>query len=89
MVRSRDEKATALAALQGVEIVVGDFDDTSSVEQALHGIEKAFLLTNSSERAEAQQCAFVETARRAGLTHVVKLSQFAADEGSPVRFLRS
>jgi uncharacterized protein YbjT (DUF2867 family) len=30
----------------------------------------------------------VDAGRRAGLRHVVKLSQFAADERSPVRFLR-
>ena len=30
----------------------------------------------------------MDTARRSGLKHVVKLSQFAADVGSPVRFLR-
>src|SRR3712207_2415901 len=87
MVRSRD-RATALAALAGVEVGVGDFDDPASVERALRGIEKAFLLTDSSERAEARQRAFVDAARRTGLRHVVKLSQFAADEGSPVRFLR-
>jgi uncharacterized protein YbjT (DUF2867 family) len=87
MVRSR-EGAKTIAALPGVELAVGDFDDASSVERALRGVEKAFLLTNSTERAEARQLAFVDAARRAGLRHVVKLSQFAADEGSPVRFLR-
>jgi uncharacterized protein YbjT (DUF2867 family) len=87
MARSRDG-AKAIAALAGVEVVIGDFDDPASVERALRGVEKAFLLTNSSERAEARQRAFVDTARRAGLKHIVKLSQFAADEASPVRFLR-
>ena len=87
MARSRDG-AKAIAALAGVEVVIGDFDDPASVERALRGVEKAFLLTNSSERAEAWQRAFVDTARRTGLKHIVKLSQFAADEASPVRFLR-
>jgi uncharacterized protein YbjT (DUF2867 family) len=87
MVRSRGG-AQALAALARVEVVAGDFEDPASVERALRGVEKAFLLTNSTERAEAQQRAFVDTARRTGLERIVKLSQFAADEGSPVRFLR-
>jgi uncharacterized protein YbjT (DUF2867 family) len=87
MIRSR-ESAKALAALEGVEPVVGDFDDPASVERALQGVEKAFLLTNSTERAEAQQLGFVDAARRTGLKHIVKLSQFAADKNSPVRFLR-
>ena len=43
---------------------------------------------NSSERAEAQQRAFIDAGRRTGLKHIVKLSQFAASEDSPVRFLR-
>ncbi|MBV8452723.1 MAG: SDR family oxidoreductase [Deltaproteobacteria bacterium] len=87
MVRSR-ESAKSIAALPGVELVLADFDDQGTVERALDGIEKAFLVTNSSERAEAQQRAFIETAGRAGLKHIVKLSQFAASENSPVRFLR-
>jgi uncharacterized protein YbjT (DUF2867 family) len=80
--------AKAIAELDGVDLVVGDFDDVATVERALQGVEKAFLLTNSSERAEEQQCSFVSVGVRVGLKHIVKLSQFAADENSPVRFLR-
>ena len=87
MVRSTD-RTTELATAAGVELVVGDFDDKASIERALRGIERAFLLTNSTERAEEQQRGFVATAGRTGLKHIVKLSQFAADEASPVRFLR-
>ena len=87
LVRSRN-RGTAIAALPGVESVVGDFDDPASLGRALAGVERAFLLTPSTDRAEAQQLAFVAAARGAGVRHVVKLSQFAADEGSPVRFLR-
>lgn len=87
MVHSGDG-AKQIAALPGVEVVTGDFDDPATLERALGGIEKAFLLTNSTERAETQQRAFVDAARHTGLRHIVKLSQFAADESSPVRFLR-
>ena len=87
MVRSK-EKAEKAAAPAGVEVVAADFDDSAAVERALRGVEKAFLLTPSTERAEARQRAFVNAARRAGLKHLVKLSQFAADAASPVRFLR-
>lgn len=87
MVRSPKD-AQALAALADAEVVLGDFDDPATIAQALTGIERAFLLTNSSERAEAQQLAFVAEAQRAGLPHLVKLSQLAADVASPVRFLR-
>lgn len=87
MVRS-ENGAKKVAGLAGVEPAIGDFDDAASLERALRGVERAFLLTNSTERAEAQQRTFVEAGRRTGLRHVVKLSQLAADERSPVRFLR-
>jgi len=84
----RTDRAGSIAALPGIEIVAGDFDDAVSLERVLRGIERAFLLTNSTDRAEAQQMRFVAAAKRAGVRHIVKLSQLAADEASPVRFLR-
>lgn len=87
MVRNPGE-ATELAALPGATVVPGDFDDANSVASALQGIERAFLLTPSSEVAQVQQLRFVAEAQRAGIRHVIKLSQLAADEQSPVRFLR-
>lgn len=75
-------------AFPGTEVITGDFNDTRSIENALKGIDKAFLLTNSSEQAEQQQANFVAAASRADIKHIVKLSQWAADVNSPVRFLR-
>lgn len=77
-----------LAALEGAELVVGDFNDEETVAGALKDVKRAFLLTDSSEQTENQQINFVDAARRAGIKHIVKLSQWAADENSPVRFLR-
>jgi uncharacterized protein YbjT (DUF2867 family) len=71
-----------------VETVVADFDNAEAVAAALTGVQRAYLVTPSSERAQAQQERFVEMAAKAGLRHVVKLSQLSADEASPVRFLR-
>lgn len=71
-----------------VEIVEGDFDRPGTLLAALKGVTHAFLLTNSTERAEAQQLAFVDAARQSGVAHLVKLSQLHADPNSPVRFLR-
>lgn len=87
MVRSIKE-ADTLAALEGAELIAGDFNDQETIAGALKDAERAFLLTNSSEQAETQQAAFVDAARRAGVKHIVKLSQWAADAKSPVRFLR-
>ncbi len=87
MVRAKD-KATDLSSNPEVEIIEGDFNDSSSIKKALEGIDTAFLLTNSTEQAEEQQTSFVEAAKKAGVKHIVKQSQWAADEHSPVRFLR-
>jgi len=72
----------------GVSSTEGDFDDPISLRRALDGVDRAFLLTNSSERVEAQQVAFVEAAQAQRVGHVVYLSQLAADQQSPDRFLR-
>src|SRR5688500_10601256 len=68
--------------------VVADFDDPDAVAAALAGVDRAYLVTPSSESAEAQQMRFAELAAAAGVRHLVKLSQFAAAADSPVRFLR-
>ena len=87
MVRSIQQNQE-LDRLEGATLIEGDFNDAASVRQALQGIDRAFLLTNSSEQAETQQSTFVEVAKQSGLQHIVKLSQWAADLHSPVRFLR-
>ena len=87
MVR-RAKDAEALSQIKGVEAVIGDFDDENTVADALQGIERAFLLTPSTERAETHQKTFVDLASRAGVKHIVKQSQWAAAADSPVRFLR-
>jgi uncharacterized protein YbjT (DUF2867 family) len=75
-------------ALPNVEVVEGNFDRPETLLEALTEVDRAFLLTNSTEHAEAQQLAFVDAARQSSVQHIVKLSQFAADVHSPVRFLR-
>ena len=86
MVRNRN-RASAVTA-PNVEVVEGDFDRPETLLTALNGVDRAFLVTNSSEHAEAQQLAFVKAAKQSGVAHIVKLSQWAASAYSPVRFLR-
>jgi len=87
LVRNNDS-GDLLRSLPNAEVVIGDLAVKSSLDNVFQGIEKAFLLTNSSEHAEQLQLNFVNAAHRAGIKHIVKLSQLAADEHSPVRFLR-
>jgi uncharacterized protein YbjT (DUF2867 family) len=83
----RPNSGTGSEALPGTELATADFDDRASVARALEGIERAFLVTNSSECTEEQQLRFVDQARKAGVRHIVYLSQFHASRNSPVRFL--
>jgi uncharacterized protein YbjT (DUF2867 family) len=73
---------------RGVEQTIANFDDAQSLEQALTGVERAFLVTPSSEKVQDQQLRFVAAARKAGVRSVVYLSQLNAKKESPVRFLR-
>lgn len=87
MVRRQDGilRATPNVALEYVE---ADFDDPASLRKALSGVQRAFLVTNSSEQVEERQLRFVGLAREAGVKHIVYLSQLHAVSDSPLRFLR-
>jgi len=86
MVRTPSDQAKGI--LPGVEIATADFDQPGSVRRALEGVDRVFLVTNSSERVEKQQLQFVQLAHEAGVRHIVYLSQLHATKDSPVRFLR-
>jgi uncharacterized protein YbjT (DUF2867 family) len=88
MVRKPVDQMDHSRKVGGAEYVIADFDDQASLKRALHGVTKAFLVTNSSERAEEQQLRFVDLARAASVRHIVYLSQLHAAKESPVRFLR-
>jgi len=85
---TRDPRRAAANSPPHIEFVQGDFDDPESMRKACADVERAFLLTPSSERAEEQQIAFARIARESGVRHIVKLSQLHADPNAPERFLR-
>jgi uncharacterized protein YbjT (DUF2867 family) len=74
--------------LPNVEYVTADFDNPESLRLVLTQVDRAFLVTPSSEKVEEQQLRFIELAREAGVKHIVYLSQLHASEASPCRFLR-
>jgi uncharacterized protein YbjT (DUF2867 family) len=79
---------TWIEAMPDVNCVVADFDNETSLQKAIAGVDRAFLVTNSSERVEEQQTRFVRAAQTAGVKHIVYLSQLHASADSPLRFLR-
>ena len=60
-----------------LEFVEADFDDPASLRKALNGVQRAFLVTNSSERVEERQLRFVALACESGVKHIVYLSRAA------------
>jgi uncharacterized protein YbjT (DUF2867 family) len=89
-VRALVRNPTKAAHLKGpnVELVAGDFDRPATLDAALEGVEKAFLLTPVAEQFVQWQTAFIQAAQRAKVNHVVKFSGMGADAGSPSELLR-
>jgi uncharacterized protein YbjT (DUF2867 family) len=87
MVRKRNQIANPKPSCE-LEFVEANFDDEASLRKALSGVQRAFLVTNSSERVEELQLRFVRLARQSGVKHIVYLSQLHASANSPLRFLR-
>src|SRR5262245_56850320 len=80
-VRASVRNPAEAARLKGpnIELAVGDFDQPETLNAALQGVERAFLLTPVAERSLFWQTAFIEAARRASVKHVVKFSGMGAD----------
>jgi len=85
-VRDRDKARQLLG--EKVEQVVSDLDRPETIDAALAGVDRLFLLTTQSSRQPDWERTVIEAAARAGVTHLVKLSVFRADEQSPLQFAR-
>lgn len=64
----------------GVEIVTGDLLDPASVEQAMRGVDKLFLLNAVVADELTQALIAYGIAKRLGLKHVTYLSVFKVDQ---------
>lgn len=71
------------------DIVAGDYGDTTAMEKAFDGIDRVYLVSPSSPDQFRVQAALVDTARRKGVKHIVKLSALGTSPYSPVGILRS
>ena len=81
-------RAPDLAALPGVEIVTGDLGRPESLGPALEDVGQAVLISSSDATMAEVQNSFIDTAARAGVGHVVKLSGIIPGLDSPFRFAR-
>jgi len=71
-----------------IEIAKGDFDDKESLEKALIGIKCAYLVTPTTTKRVSQEANFLETAGKARVKHIVRLSILGAEPHSPSQLLR-
>ena len=86
LVRSAGKAETVRAA--GGEAAVGDFTDPEVLRGALAGVRKLFLLTPTDPAKVAVESRIAEAAVRAGVAHVVKLSDIGAGARKPSVFSR-
>lgn len=77
----RPDQASELADTDA-ELVKGDFADPESLDDALAGVDRAFLLSPVLREMADLQRNFVDAAERTDLEHVVKLSAAGADADS-------
>lgn len=73
----------------GIEVVKGDLSDPASLDKAFAGADHLFLLAATSPEQHKLHIHGIEAAKRAGFTHVVKLSAMGADPSSPLTLGRS
>lgn len=80
-------KVDELRAL-GAEVAVGDLDDPGTLDDAMRGVERMYLVQTANERQAAQEVNAISAAERAGAYAVVKLGAQGQDPQADVRFLR-
>jgi uncharacterized protein YbjT (DUF2867 family) len=81
------ERARALLGEQ-VDYVAGDLDRPETIQAALAGVERVFLLTRQSRKQPQWERSVIDAAARAGAHQLVKLSVFRADPDSPLQIAR-
>jgi uncharacterized protein YbjT (DUF2867 family) len=82
----RDVKKGSHLSSHSIEVVQGDFLHPDTLDAALQGVEKAFLLSANDARQIEMESNFIDATKRMGVQHIVKLSVLAADVSSPSTF---
>lgn len=76
---ARNPEKRAKLESRGVRTVHFDFDDTASMESAMKGIDRLFLLTGYSVDMLMQSKLVLDAAKAAGVSHVVHLGAGGSD----------
>lgn len=70
---------STLHEIPGVEIVVGDVNDSATLQQALNGVEAAFVATAVSPQMAETHLRIVERAQQCGVRRLVQLTAVGAN----------
>jgi uncharacterized protein YbjT (DUF2867 family) len=84
----RDPDKLGELSVSNIEIIQGDLEDEVAVENALKGVDKAFLLMANVEQQLENEKRFIDVASRLNISHLVKLSASGADSNSAVALKR-
>ena len=72
----------------GVETVVADLEKPMSLDPALKGVDKVYLCSSPDPRVGVLHGNLIESAKRAGVKQIVRLSAVAASTSVPAQLLK-
>lgn len=84
----RNEKVFDDYKHSSLEVAVGTFEDMDSLEKAIEGVERLFLVARDNPEQVKQHANVIKAAERGGVKHIVKLSAFGASKNSPIALMR-
>ena len=71
----RDESKASVIKEKGVNLAVGNYDDVSSLDQAMRGVEKVLLISGTEQNRIQQHQNVVDAAKRAGVQLIAYTSR--------------
>lgn len=81
-------RAPDLASRPGIQVITGDLGRPETLGAALEDVGQAVLISSSDASMAEVQNSFIDTAAKAGVGHVIKLSGIVPGLDSPFRFAR-
>jgi len=81
----RDESKAQPLKEMGVEVVVGDLDRPETIEPAVEGVDKIYLLTWNGPTQAQQAENVVKAAKRAGNPHIVRHSMWGSEKSRIIK----
>ncbi|MCC6572330.1 MAG: SDR family oxidoreductase [Planctomycetes bacterium] len=84
----RDLKKAAPLKGDNIELVQGDYDKMDSVEKALKGCEKLFLVSVARQTMGEPEFPVITAAKKAGIKHIVRVSALGAHVSADSHLLK-